>query len=128
MREIPREEWAEFMASFSRQHEGWLVTVEVMDSEIGAQVEAEGKPLEGITAELNKGGREDLISITVGQLPAEHVTHNIAAPTHLRIEQDENRADMALQIESAEGTITLVRLRSAMLPELVDGIVSEVEH
>ncbi|OLE50804.1 MAG: hypothetical protein AUG51_26320 [Acidobacteria bacterium 13_1_20CM_3_53_8] len=52
MREIPREEWAEFLDIFSRQHEGWLVTVEVLSEEIGAQVEAEGKPLEGITAEL----------------------------------------------------------------------------
>ena len=62
MREIPREEWTGFMDSFSRQHEGWLVTVEVLGREIGAQVEAEGKPLEGITAEL-KDGSEDLIVV-----------------------------------------------------------------
>jgi hypothetical protein len=124
MREIPREEWAEFLDSFSRQHEGWLVTVEVLGSEIGAQVEAEEKPLEGITAELKDGG-EGSISITIGLTPAEHVTHNIKAPTHLRIEQAKNGADLALQIESEGGATTLVRLRSAMLPEMVDGIVSE---
>jgi hypothetical protein len=124
MREIPREEWTGFMDSFSRQHEGWLVTVEVMGREIGAQVEAEGKPLEGITAELKDGG-DALISITVGMTPEEHVTHNITGPTHVRIEQSENGADMALQIESSDGEATLVRLRSAMLPELVDGIISE---
>ena len=124
MREIPREKWADFLDSFSRQHEGWLVTVEVLGEEIGAQVEAKEKPLEGITAEL-KGGGEDSISIIVGRTPAEHVTHNITAPTHVRIEQAENRADMALQIESSEGVTTLVRLRSAMLPEMVDGIIAE---
>lgn len=124
MREIPREEWAEFLASFSRQHEGWLVTVEVLSEEIGAQVEVEGKPLEGITAELKDGG-EDSISIAVGPTPAERVAHNIQAPTHVRIEQAENGADMALQIESEGGATTLVRLRSAMLPEMVDGVVSE---
>lgn len=124
MREIPREECAEFLASFSRQHEGWLVTVEVLGEEIGAQVEAEGKPLGGITAELKDGGG-DLISITVGRTPEERVTHNIAAPTHVRIEQAESGADMALQIESSEGATTLVRLRSAMLPEMVDGIITE---
>ena len=124
MREIPREEWAEFLDIFSRQHEGWLITIEVLGAEIGAQVEAEGKPLEGITAEL-KGDGDDLISITVGLTPAEHVTHNITAPTHVRIEQAENGADMALQIKSSDGATTLVRLRSAMLPEMVDGIVSE---
>src|SRR2546423_14227976 len=124
MREIPREEWVNYLDTFSRQHEGWLVSVEVLGAEIGAQVEAEGKPLEGITAEL-KGGVEDLISINVGRTPAERVTHNITAPSHVRIEQAENGADMALQIESSEGATTLVRLRSAMLPEMVDGIVSE---
>jgi hypothetical protein len=124
MREIPRAEWAEFLDSFSRQHEGWLVTVEVLSEEIGAQVEAEEKPLEGITAE-QKGSGEGSISITVGLIPEEQVTHNIRAPTHLRIEQAENGADMALEMESEEGVTTLVRLRSAMLPEMVDGIVSE---
>jgi hypothetical protein len=122
MREIPREEWANYLDTFSRQHEGWLVTVEVLGTEIGAQVEAEEKHLEGITAEL-KGGGEDLISINVGRTPAEHVTHNITAPTHVRIEQAENGADLALQIESSDGTTTLVSLRSAMLPEMVDGVV-----
>jgi hypothetical protein len=124
MREIPRDEWAEFLDSFSRQHEGWLVTIEVLGTEIGAQVEAQGKPLEGITADL-KGNREASISITVGMNPAERVTHNITAPKQVRIEQAENGADMALQIESAEGVTTLVRLRSAMLPEMVDGVVAE---
>lgn len=88
-------------ASFSGQHEGWLVTVEVLGEEIGEQVEAEGKPLEGITAEL-KGSREDSISIIVGWTPAERVTRNITAPTHIRIEQAENGADMALQIEASD--------------------------
>jgi hypothetical protein len=123
MREIPRDEWVEFLDSFSRQHEGWLVTVEVFGAEIGAQVEAEEMALEGITADL-KGG-EDAISIILGKRSAEHVTHNITQPTHVRIEQAENGADMALQIESRVGVTTLVRLRSAMLPEMVDGIVSE---
>ena len=122
MREIPREEWAEFLEGFSRQHEGWLVTVEVLGEEVGAQVEAEEKPLDGVTAALQLGG-EDSISITVGRTPAERVTHNIAAPTHVRIEQAENGADMALQVESSGGATTLVRLRSAMLPEMLDGVV-----
>ena len=124
MREIPREEWAAFLEGFSRQHEGWLVTIEVLSEEIGAQVEAEAKPLEGITAELKGSGR-DSISIAVGPNPSEHVTHNITAPTHVRIEQAENGAHLALQIESSGAATTLLRLRSPMLTEMLDGIVSE---
>ena len=122
MREIPREEWAEYLDGFSRQHEGWLVTVEVLGEEIGAQVEAEEMALAGVTADL-KGGGEDVISIILGKGTAERVTHNVTQPTHLRIEQAEDGADMALQIESGGGPTTLLRFRSAVLPETVDGVV-----
>ena len=124
MREIPRDGWVEFFDSFSRQHEGWLVTVEVLGAEIGAQVEAQELPLQGITAEL-KGGSEDVISVLLGGGSTEHVTHSITGPTHVRVEQAEDGADMTLQIESSGGVTTLVRLRSAVLTGAVDGIVSE---
>ena len=124
MREIPRGEWVKFLDSFSRQHEGWLVTVEVLGAEIGAQVEAQELPLEGVTAEL-KGGDEDAITIILGGGSRERVTHNISQPTHVRIEQTVSGADMTLQIESGGGVTTLLRFRSAMLPEMVDNIVSE---
>jgi hypothetical protein len=124
MREIPREEWVEFLDGFSRQHEGWLVTVEVFGEEIGAQVEAEEVTLEGVTADL-KGVGPDVISIILVNRSKEHITHNVTRPTHLRIEQTEGGADMALQIETGEGVTTLLRFRSAVLPEMVDGFVSE---
>jgi hypothetical protein len=123
MREIPREEWVGFLDSFSRQHEGWLVTLEVLGEEIGAQVAAEEVTFEGVTADL-KGG-EDVISIMLGMESQERVTHNITQPMHVRIEQTEDGADMALQIESGDHVTTLLRFRSVMLPEMVDGVVLE---
>jgi hypothetical protein len=122
MREIPREEWVEFFDSFSRQHEGWLVTLEVLGEEIGAQVEAEEITLEGVSADLKEGG-EDIISIILGNRSTERITHNISQPTHVRIEQNESGADMSLQIESGDRVTTLLRFRSAVLPEMVDGVV-----
>ena len=109
MREIAREEWSKFLDSFSQDHEGWLATIEVLDEEIGAQVQVEEKTLGGITADLKDG--ENLISIIIGETLAERLTHNITAPTHLRIEQSKNGSDMALQIESENAATTLVRLR-----------------
>lgn len=120
-REIPRDEWAAFFDSFSRQHEGWLATVEVLGKEIGAQVEARELALRGITAELK--GDEDTISIILGETPEDHITHIITGPSHVRLEQTESGAHEALQIESASGVTTLLRFRSAVLPEMVDGIV-----
>ena len=122
--EIPRDEWSAFFDSFSRQHEGWLATVEVFGDDLGAQVEARELRLEGITADL-KGSNEDAISIMVGETPDDHVTHTITAPSHVRLEQTQEGANEALQIESASGATTLLRFRSAVLPEMVDGVVSE---
>ena len=123
-REIPREEWNAFFEMFSKQHEGWLATVEVLGRDIGAQEEAHELPLVGLTADL-KGGAADAVSIIVGKAAEDHITHNVTQPVHVRLEQTESGADEALEIDAADDTKTLVRFRFAMLPELVDGIVSE---
>jgi hypothetical protein len=123
-REIPRDEWNAFFEMFSKQHEGWLATVEVLGPDIGAQAEAHELPLVGITAD-SKGGDADAVSIIVGKAAEDHVTHIVTRPAHVRLEQTESGADEALQVEAADGTTALVRFRFAMLPELVDGIVSE---
>src|SRR5437763_4306744 len=115
-REIPRGEWNAFFETFSKQHEGWLATVEVLGRDIGAQEEAHELPLVGITADL-KGGDGDAVSIIVGKAAEDHVTHTIAQPAHVRLEQAENGADEALQFESAGDATTLLRFRFAMLPE-----------
>ena len=120
-RYIPRDEWTSFFDGFSLQHREWLVSIEVLSSDIGAQVEAREVPLQGITADLRDGG-EDIISIIVGRIPEEHLTHNIYAPTHVRLKQTKDGADEALEIESPN-LVTLLRFRSAVLPEMVDGIL-----
>jgi hypothetical protein len=120
-KEIPRAEWSAFFDSFSRRHEGWRVTVEVIGADIGAQEEARELALEGITAELKNG--ESTIEIMIGREPEDHITHTITAPTHVRVKQTATGADEALEIEAEGGVRTLVRFRSAMLPEMVDAIV-----
>jgi hypothetical protein len=118
--EVQRDEWVAFFEGFSRRHQGWLATVEVFGSDIGAQVEARELPLEGITAELKQEGADN-ISIFLGKTPDEHVTHATLAPIRVRLKQTEAGADEALEIESATETMIL-RFRSAMPPEMVDGM------
>src|SRR5687767_14560705 len=81
-REIPRTEWKSFFDAFNRQHEGWLATLEVFSSEIGAQKQAQDLPLEGVTLTSQRGEPEE-IAISLGSSPAQHVSHTIAAPTHV---------------------------------------------
>ena len=57
-KEIPREEWTRFLDTFSRQHEEWLATLEILGTDIGAQQEARDLPLEGITANYDQLGQD----------------------------------------------------------------------
>ena len=122
--EISREAWPEFFHGFSSAHEGWLATIEVFGSEFGAQVEVLELPFEGITADLRSADKGS-ISLMVGKSPDEHMTHTITSPTHVRLDQTEEGANEALQIESAGETTTLVRFRSPEFPDLVPGIILE---
>src|ERR1041384_4763530 len=120
--EIPRREWRGFLDSFSRQHEGWLATLEVLGVDVGAQEEARELPLAGVS--LSSGGDEtEAISIDLGTKPDERISHAISEPTAVWLEQTEEGANAALEIEVADGTKTLLRFRSPMPAELVDGVV-----
>jgi uncharacterized protein DUF5335 len=120
--EIPRNEWTAFCDRFSREHEGWLATVEVLDESIGAQIEAENLPLEGVSADLKKAG-DETISIFLGDEPNGKVTHIVAAPTRLWVQKTGEGADQALEVEAPSGK-TILRFRTAALPEMVDGIAA----
>ncbi len=123
-REISRSEWPEFFDSFSRQHEGWLVALEVFGTDIGVQVEERELAFEGIVAELDEV-QGDEIAIMIGAKPDDHITHSISRPTQVSLEQTDEGADVALAINSADGVTALVRFRSALLPEMVDGVVTQ---
>lgn len=120
--EIPRDEWTTFFDRFSRQHEGWLATLEVLATDIGAQQEALDLPLGGISA-TSKGGAPHTIAISLGKTPQDHVTRTIAKPTHVWLEQTSQGANAALEIESADQVKTLLSFRSALPAEMVDGVV-----
>jgi hypothetical protein len=122
--EIPRPEWNNFFDSFSRQHEGWLATLEVLAGEMGAQEEAHELPLEGVS--VGSGADEpETIAISIGKTPDDHITHTIVKPSHVWLQQTSEGANAALEIESEDETKTLLRFRSPVPPEFVDGVVLE---
>ena len=102
-REIPKESWIEFFDDFSKSHQGWVARVEVLGP-LGAQVEVEQRPLDGISAD--RGGKDIAIAFGPSEAPLEHF---VTKPSHVRIEQDSEAA--AVQIESSEGDTTIVSLR-----------------
>lgn len=121
-RRIEQSEWPAFFDSFSRQHEGWLATLEIFGPDLGAQVEGLDLPFEGITDEWDEV-KGNTITIMTGGQPDDHVTHTVSHPTEVSLEQTDEGADAALAIKSSDGTTALLRFRSPVLPEMVDAMV-----
>jgi len=121
-RDIARAEWAAFLDTFSRQHEGWLTTIEVVTSGLGVHREVRNKPLTGVTEDRKRG---DAASITVsaGERPEDHVTHVIERPSRVAMELTKQGAHKGLRIESENGEMTLVLFRAPALAETLDGMV-----
>jgi hypothetical protein len=118
--EIPPEAWATTLRAFSTSHDGWLVSLDVMGLDIGAQPEINNLPLRDISVDRAELG--GTIVISAARSTTEHVTHIIDAVTRVSMERTPEGADAALQIESADGLAAILKLRVAILPERVDGI------
>jgi hypothetical protein len=107
-RRIPPESWSSFLDSFSRQHHGWLVTLDT-----GTDRVAEEEPLE----EVRANGRT--IEIRAG---AKHYRlPNASVLTVSASDSDETAIDH-LEIASGSERLTL-RFRAVINPELVDGVM-----
>jgi hypothetical protein len=63
------------------------------------------------------------IAISAGKTSDDHLTHTVVAPLRVWIEKTLQGADEALEIESGDDTKTLLRFRSAVPPEMLDGVV-----
>ncbi|HEV7747171.1 MAG TPA: DUF5335 family protein [Pyrinomonadaceae bacterium] len=122
--EIPRKEWSDFFDTFSRRHQGWLATLEIFGSEVGAQEEAHELPLEGLSV-ASEPDESEAIEISMGKAPDDHVSHAVEKPIRVWLEQSDEGADAALEIESEDQTKTLLRFRSPAPPELTEGVVQD---
>jgi len=116
-REIPREQWIRFFDDFSKQHEGWIVTWEVLGSDIGDQEKTKRLPLVGITADV-KGDKPRIDVMVGGRLDA-HVSQIIEAPKRVWFKEPEEVGHEAIEVESEDGKVTLVTF-SHVDPEVAE--------
>jgi hypothetical protein len=118
-REIPRDQWREFLDQFSREHEGWQVTVEVLADRNGDQIITQEKPLLGISYSGEQGTNAN-ISVIAGEQAADNVNHMVSSPSRLWVAQSDLGEPQGLQIESETDPTTLVTFRTPMSPEMYD--------
>jgi hypothetical protein len=118
--EIPYSQWGRRLDEFSAVHEGWLVSIDILGSDVGAQHEVSNLPLLGIS--LDRANGEDLVDVAVERPSGDHLSHEVPKVRRVWIEQIEAGRDAAAEFESADGTKTIVRFREAARPETVDGV------
>jgi hypothetical protein len=119
--EVESKEWISFLDGFSRQHEGWLASIEVAMPG-GRLTEVVNRRLRGVSIDHAHGKQRAYVE--VGDAPDQCITHVVDSPRRITFKRTASGAHEGLEIESADGSTTIVRFRSAMLPEMIDDIAS----
>ena len=117
-RDIPFHAWPSELDGFTRQREGWIVTIRVLSTDGTSRIVARDLPLRGVS--VAGTGRHDLV-VTVGGA-ADRVAHQIPRATSVAIDETSDRVPRALILNAADGT-TSIEFRSPMRPEEVDGFL-----
>ncbi|HKB09431.1 MAG TPA: DUF5335 family protein [Vicinamibacterales bacterium] len=118
---IAPDRWRSELDSFSRQHEGWIVSLTTRTADGTVGVQARDVPLEGVS---QASPDADDIVVQVGGSDG-HMSHEIRGVTAVTIDMADDRARRALVVDSRDGTQTTIAFRSPVRPEEVDGLPME---
>ena len=113
--EIARNRWVSYFNDFSKQYQGWAVTIEVLNRELGDQRRVDNLPFQGISYDP-AGSQAGDILVEAGDAGTPYETHLIHRPRIVRAAITQRGAEADVEIESEEGYTTLVRIRRR--PEL----------
>ncbi len=102
--EIPHEEWLGFLHGFGHRYQGRLAGLEVANPRIGILVITANRALEAIGIESADGHERVVICLSV------HLTYFVSKPKRVLLRTAHGGVDRGLEIESADGTTTAVRL------------------
>ena len=116
--EIPPERWTAKLDEFTRVHEWALVSVDIWTAGRGTRREVANLPLLGVSAD--RLGTVVTVFMSMACAGDGHITHAVHGVTRVAIEQATPGADSALAVDSADGTRTVLRFRTTVLPETTD--------
>lgn len=111
--EIPHERWGDYLNALSNREKERPVRIQVEGRELGDQVVAHDLPLMGISLE-RKGSEKGAIEVTLADREAIKLTHLIAAPERVYVEENDAGEVQVLDIESREQVKTLIFFETAM--------------
>jgi len=107
LRDIPAEEWSVFLGAISRHYAGRTVEIRLMDPELGVFLVASGLAFIGITFD-SAAGEAPTIRVAAGDLNSGHIAHDIVHPKRVRMRQEMNGVDNAIEIESSDSPTVLI--------------------
>lgn len=106
---LDAERWADYLQSLGPELDGLLVTIEIIEEQIGDQVEAERLPLQTIGYDP----RDNVVEIAVGGRGVRYpvvLRHFVSNPQEIAVERTGGGAPSAILITDGDGQRTLVRL------------------
>jgi hypothetical protein len=108
-REISFDQWQSFFNDFTQLHQDEHVNVETMrQGESGVRSRLCDLPLLGILSAHPKSGQEQWIEVLARDPSGAPATHAIVNPSRVRLAEENDHA-VALQVESDDGSITMIR-------------------
>jgi nucleotide-binding universal stress UspA family protein len=98
-------EWAERLEEFTRRNAGRMATMEVIDPEIGAQIEEKGFRFVGAAFDA----RAARVQIMLGgpTLQGKHLTRSIGGATAIQVLRDRSGRDILLRVAHGRGQTLL---------------------
>lgn len=113
---VPQERWGEFLDQFSDGNRGRDISIEIINSELGDEELIQNAPLMamvyvgGASQNENRPGKGNDLVIEVGKNTVTY-SHTVDSPTEVLTGQSESGRMLAVWINDATGTKTLVKLQ-----------------
>ncbi len=121
---IARKRWADFCDHYTRQHQGWLVSLETCDPSTSPPVShpmTEALTLQGIAFQEHGAAAELLV--TLGRAE-EFFTHRIAQPARILTLETDAGMHEGLLVQDESGGQLRILFRVPASPEALDGWVT----
>jgi hypothetical protein len=109
MQRIDRDDWPTFFDAFSKRHEGWIATTEILGEE-APRMEVHELPFEGIVADVADTDTPD-VTVLFGDEPGRYFAHHVRFPTDVAVETAHSETDEseALRIATRSGDVLILR-------------------
>ena len=112
---VPAVEWCGFLECFSRRHRGWLATIHGFARD-APLTKIPSQPIRSVA--LERCDSDHLIRVTL----ATGISLCAPRPRAVRIQTTIEGAEMALEVDTAEGAFMRLAFRATALPDQLDGV------